>query len=156
TRAHDGVDGDGVLAKDVLVERGLLTAERRPIALRIVERIVDPLRHREKLRRSVDDEPTDVDTEATDVAKKRAEHFGDAASAGGRVDVPNGARPQELAHGHCQPFDGFDACASDELDERCDRPCGNLRLLHCSTGERCESYAACGAARRISAIRNAA
>lgn len=95
--ADERVHGDGVLLRHGVEDGALVGPERRAVAGRGAERVVDALGHAEEVGRSLEDEPADVDAEAADVAQDRAQHLGHAAAGRGGVDVPDGASAEERA-----------------------------------------------------------
>jgi hypothetical protein len=76
----------------VLLEHGsvmamLFLAQRATVPFHAVEMVVEPLRDREELLVAFDDQPARVDARAPDVGQEHLEHFGYAATDGGRVDT---------------------------------------------------------------------
>jgi hypothetical protein len=76
----------------VLLEHGsvmamLFLAQRATVPLHAMKMVVEPLRDREELLVALDDQPARVDARAPDVGQEHLEHFGYAATDGGRVDT---------------------------------------------------------------------
>ena len=108
----------GAGAERSLVETVLVVAQRASVTEAAVEVIVDPLRQGEELLVRVDDEPTGVDPDATDVPEQDVQHLRHPTAGGGRVDVdhrPAVELPKGLARGDHRECVG--ALGADDLCE---------------------------------------
>ena len=100
-RQQLGVGGAGALIGGAL---GL--GQRAAVAVVSVEPVVQALRDAEELAVALDHYPACVTPTACRVADQRAQHLGDAAAVGGRVDVPERPRVEQLAPPGERVFEG--------------------------------------------------
>ena len=96
----------GVLDAAALVGGALGLAQRAAVALLSVQSVVQALRDAEELAVTLDHHPACLAPTASRVADQRAQHLGDAAAVGGRVDVPERPRLEQLAPAGERVFEG--------------------------------------------------
>ena len=87
----------GVGGAAALVDGALGLAQRSAVAIVSVQPVVQALCDAEELGVALDHDPARIDPTAARVADQRAQHLGDAAAVGGRVDVPERPRLEQLA-----------------------------------------------------------
>lgn len=87
----------GVVVAAALVGGALGLAQLTAVALVSVQSVVQALRDAKELGVARDRYPARIKPPAARVAEQRAQHLGDATAVGGRVDVPERPRLQQLA-----------------------------------------------------------
>jgi hypothetical protein len=86
----------GVGGAAAVVSAAFRLAQGTPVARHAMQPVVEALRETKELRVALDDHPAAVDSRSPDVADQRAQHLGDAAPDGCRVDVPDRARAEQI------------------------------------------------------------
>ena len=87
----------GVALGHLVKDAARVVVEVAAIAGRAVQEVVDPLGEDEEVLVALDHHPARVDAGPARVGEQRDEHLGNAAAAGGRVDVPYDAPVEHLA-----------------------------------------------------------
>jgi hypothetical protein len=131
---HALLQGGEVLGQGALVHGARGVVERAAVAGRAVQSVVDALGHREELGRPLDDDPAGVDADAAGIGEQRRQQLDHPAAASGRVDVPDGAALEELAHPHGGALELVEALGREHRAEPGRTHRRDLDLLHAHAG----------------------